>query len=159
MIKILCLALGLLLAAVQTVGAEPRRIELRDGTHLTGHVVSVQDGTYTIESPSLGQFQVPDSQILSIGAPGGTSGDNSDRLTYNRAELAAMQKSILRNEGLMSSIKALQSDQQIQALMQDPTVINAVQSGDLNALYNNPRFMELMNHPGIRAIRNQMLVR
>ena len=41
-----------------TVGAENQVVELNDGSTLSGRVVSLQDGVYTIESGTLGRLQV-----------------------------------------------------------------------------------------------------
>ena len=53
--------------------AELRQFTLADGGVISGEIESVQNGIYTIKSPSLGTITVKDSEIRSIGMASGSS--------------------------------------------------------------------------------------
>ena len=65
----------------------------------------------------------------------------------NSADIQAMQQSIMANEQIMAMIMNLQDDPEIQAILQDPEIMNAVNAGDMNALLANPKFIKLMENP------------
>ena len=67
--RVLLMGLGLVGAAV----GEASRIELRDGSIISGEVVGFADGRYLVESPALGRVSIDQSQIRSL-QPGGTAG-------------------------------------------------------------------------------------
>ena len=53
-------------------------------------------------------------------------------------------------------IGALQSDPDMQALVNDPAILNAIQSGDISTLIQNPSFMKLLNNPRVREIEKSL---
>jgi hypothetical protein len=71
---VLLMALGLVGAAA----GELSRIELRDGSVISGEVVGFADDRYLVESPALGRVSIDQSQIRSLqpgdAAGGGVSG-------------------------------------------------------------------------------------
>jgi len=60
-----------------------------------------------------------------------------------------LKEQMLKDEGVMSLIRALQNDPEMQALLSNP-------SGDINTLINNPDFMMLLNNPRVREIEKKM---
>jgi hypothetical protein len=44
----------------------------------------------------------------------------------------------------------------MQAILSDPSVMQAVQAGDTAALLNNPAFLKLINNPRVREIGKRM---
>jgi hypothetical protein len=73
--------------------------------------------------------------------------------SVDRAQVQELQEKMLKDSDIMSLILALQNDPEMQALLSDPAVLNAVQTGDINALTNMPRFMQLLNNPRIQEIQ------
>jgi hypothetical protein len=63
---------------------------------------------------------------------------------------------MLNDEGTMALIAALQNDPDMQALLGDPSVARAIQTGDIGTLTNNPNFMKLLNNPRVREIESRM---
>ena len=63
---------------------------------------------------------------------------------------------MLNDEGTMALIAALQNDPDMQAILGDPSVVRAIQAGDIGALTNNPNFLKLLNNPRVREIENRM---
>ena len=56
------------------------------------------------------------------------------------------------NPDLMQMITGLRNDPVLQRAMADPELMALISSGNLEVLRQHPKFMELRNHPGIRAI-------
>jgi len=67
-----------------------------------------------------------------------------------------LKEQMLKDEGVMSLIRALQNDPEMQALLSNPSILGAIQSGDINTLINNPDFMMLLNNPRVREIEKKM---
>ncbi len=61
--------LGLLgILVTQAVAGELRVLELRDGRVITGEILSLKNGVYTLESDSLGTINIEASTIRAIRA-------------------------------------------------------------------------------------------
>jgi len=71
-------------------------------------------------------------------------------------EVEGLKEQMLGDAGIMKLIMALQSDPQMQALLNDPAVMNAIQSGDLGALLQNPAFLKLLDNPRVKEIEKMM---
>lgn len=56
----------------------------------------------------------------------------------------------------MNSIRALQNDPDMQAILADPEIMQAVQSFDLTALRNNPKIIKLMQNSKIQSIQGKV---
>ncbi len=136
------------------LAAENRVVELHDGSTISGRVVSLHDGIYTIDSESLGRLRLEESAIRSIRTPGSSGGGGG---TAEGLELEALQKRMVTNPNVMAQIMALQDDPQIRQLLADPEIVRAVHSGDLNALGQNPKFLELLQNSRIQAIQGEVL--
>jgi hypothetical protein len=145
---VLLIGLGLVGAAA----GEASRIELRDGSVISGEVVGFADGRYLVESPALGRVTIDQSQIRSL-QPGDTAGRDSGG--YG-AQIMDLQQQMMGNAEIMGMITALQSDPRVQAALADPEFMQLVTSGNLGALQSNPRFKSLMSSPGLRTLQERM---
>jgi hypothetical protein len=153
------LVLGVWLAGIATVAsAGESRIELRDGTVLHGELVSAGGGVYRIRSPSLGEIQVRESDVVSL-RPMGPEGANPSAAPTESAgtgdrqgELAAIQQRLVGDPDTLKAIMSLQDDPQIRAALADPGFAQLILSGNVAALRSDPRFQKLMEHPGIKGI-------
>ena len=74
----------------------------------------------------------------------------------NTPDLQALQQEIMANEQIMAMIMNMQDDPEIQAILQDPEIMNAINAGDMNALLANPKFIKLMQNPKIREITKEV---
>jgi len=70
---------------------------------------------------------------------------------------AALQARILNDPRLMQSILSLQNDPEIMQFIQDPATLQALMSGDVNALMDDPRFMRLMDNPGLQRVQQDLM--
>jgi len=72
------------------------------------------------------------------------------------SQVQQLQQQMLANPDIMALITALQSDPEMQALLSDPSFVEAVQKGNTAALTGDPRFQKLLNNPKVQAIIRQM---
>jgi hypothetical protein len=155
---------GLFLAAAlvaQVALAGPSRVELNDGSVLTGELVGYANGRYTLRSPTLGDISLEESKVRSVrpGAAGGAGGmdpgggPSGIQVPLDLAgQLQATQQRLAADPEVLGMIMALQSDPEIRAVLTDPAFLALITSGNLQAIQGDPRFQELLQHPGLRAI-------
>ena len=154
-----CIA-GALLGLAAIASAAPT-IELKDGSRIQGDIQSVANGVYTINSVSIGTVQVAQSNIARIvysdTAPKATT--SSDKSTaQNEAltqQIQQLQSSLAKDPAALQSIMSLQSDPQIQAVLNDPAIAKAIQEGDYASLMNNPKIQALENNQHIKQLVQQ----
>ena len=142
----------LALAAVATVvnAAETREIELTDGSVITGEVVSLSGGIYTVRSATLGTLRIEESKVRVIrlqgpAAPSGVGG-----------QVKSLENKMLGDSEIMDTIRTLQNDPDLQNILQDPEIMKAVQIGDIEALMRNPKFMKLLNKQAVQDINKKL---
>ena len=151
-------ALGLVLAA----GASGSPIiKLKDGSQIQGDIQSIQDGQYTVVSPSLGTVHIAQSNIVQISYDGG--GESRDRAETDAAgidhvssQAQQLQAQLAQDPEAMKSILSLQNDPQIQALLNDPQIMQAIQRGDYPSLLNNPKIQALDNDPQLKSVLREL---
>lgn len=122
-----------------------KEIQLNDGSLIYCEVISLSDGVYAMKSPVLGSLKIDESNINSITS-----------IQSTREEIQALKSEMLSNDELLDIILALRNDPDFQAALEDPTVLEAVNSGDINALLANQNFVKLLNNPRILTIRDKM---
>jgi len=67
-----------------------------------------------------------------------------------------LEERMLKDEGIMALIAALQNNPEMLALLNDPAILRAIQSGDIGVLINNPDFLKLLNNPRVQEIERKM---
>ena len=130
-----------------------------DGSVLSGEIISFMEGVYTVRSPSLGTIEIPESQIRLIRVKSSdTASGKKVRPTHTaiEKELKALQESITSDQQIMQMIFSLQNDPDIQALLQDEVIMEAVSSGDINTLMSNPKFRKILEKPDIQHIQRKV---
>lgn len=158
------LLVGLLAAALlgfaAGVPASPT-IELVDGSRIQGEILGIQDGVYTVHTPTLGDLHVEQSNIVRIVYSGGASSESgasapsSARDTETASQIRQLQESLAQDPQTMASILSLQSDPQIQALLSDPAIAQAIQDGDYASLLANPKIQALENNQNVKQLLEQ----
>jgi len=145
---------------------EQRLIELNDGSVISGQIVSFSNGTYTINSPSLGIIEIEDSTIQAIRSNSEDAKirvirSNSNRpisdiatkpTSVSNTDLQSLQNVMMGNPSIMNAILSLQDDPDFQAILQDSDIMAVIMSGNLNALITNSTFMELLEHQQVKGI-------
>ena len=136
-------------------------IELADGSRIQGEIQGIEDGVYTVLSPSLGIVHVEQSKIARIVYSGGASNqaDSSDRSPARDVEttlaIQKLQASLVQDPASMAAIMSLQSDPQIQAILSDPAIVQAIQAGDYASLLSNPKIQALENNEKVKQLLQQ----
>ena len=143
----------LVLTGTWIQGAVAAVINLKDGSKIRGEIVSMNNGTYTVKTTSMGTIQLSDRQVESITqsesnqeAPASIGGD----------AVKSIQSSIVGNQSLMGSILKLQEDPAMRAVLADPEVMKAVQSMDFKTLSSHPKIKALMNSSEVKSIQQQL---
>jgi hypothetical protein len=153
------LMIPLLLLAGASVSAELQRVVLHDGSIINAEVVSLNDGVYRLSSPALGEFDVRASRIRSIQAVSGATPStvNAQQISpgAQQVDIDRIQSSLSSNKDTVAIIIALQNDPDVQAILADREIMAALQSGNYDALLNNPKIISLMSKPEIRQITKE----
>ena len=133
--------------------ASAATLVLKDGTVIHGEIESLQGDTYTVKTDSLGTVRLRKQNVRTIDHSGGSAmASSSTGAPPGQVELQAMQTRMMRNPDLIAMIQALQSDPEMQAVLADPQIMNALASGDYAALKNNPKIISLMRNAKVRAV-------
>jgi len=156
-----CLAWALLALTAGALAAPT--IELKDGSRIVGEIENLQDGAYTVVSPTMGTLHVAQSDIVRIvyGASPTTERRSSsvDAPARNDAlarQALQLQSSMAQDPEVMKSIMSLQSDPQIQALLSDPDIVQAIQQGDYTSLLGNAKIQALENDEQLKKLLQQL---
>lgn len=167
--KIFFLVFFVLTFASLTFATQKSKIDLTDGSTLDGEVISVEEGVYTIKSPSLGALKIEESKIRAIRSADptaaipavGVSAVSQKDITSLDAttiqnEVGKIQPAIASNPDIMKAIPGLLSNPDFQALLKDPEIVNAAKSMDVKALMANEKFVKIINDPTIQEISQKI---
>jgi len=128
----------------QAFAGETRTFELLDGSIITGEIVSYNNGTFILKSEILGNIRIEETKIRAIRST------KNERISGD--EVLALQEKMMSNEKIFAMILSLQNDPEFQEILQDPEIMVAVSSGDINALLSNKKFLKLLENPAIQDI-------
>jgi hypothetical protein len=137
-------------AATVVNASEMREIELTDGSVITGEVVSLSGGIYTVRSAALGTLRIEASSIRVIRLRGAAAPSNSG------GQVKSFEDRMLGDSEIMDLIHALQNDPDLQKILQDPEIMKAVQTFDIDTLMRNPEFMKLLNKQSVQDINKKL---
>ena len=139
---------------------EARELELSDGSVITGEVLSLAKGIYTIKSESLGTIRIEESKIRAIrsrvasAAP--LSAASLSGAVGTSADVKTLQSKMAGDQDVMNLIHSLQNDPEFKEILEDPEIMHAVQTGDVAALLGKPKFLELLNNPTVHQIEKKV---
>jgi hypothetical protein len=141
------------------LAGEVREFELHDGTILTGELLSLRDGVYTLKSPSLGTITLEASKVraMRLHAPTDIApAPQSPPQPAIEAQIQRLQQTMLGDAAIMQLLTSLLGDPEIQTLLADPTILQAVQSHDFHTLLTHPKVQQLLLHPTVRDISKRL---
>jgi hypothetical protein len=157
---IICFFVLIIFLSGNTGASEVARVQLIDGSVISGKIISFKEGVYTLGSASLGTITIDESQIqlirmdssgTDLWVPVGTSNDSIERT------MQSLQKSITNDPQMMELIRTLQNDPEIEALIQDEAIRDALSTGDINSLMANPEFIKIFENPSIQQIQKEII--
>jgi hypothetical protein len=159
------LCVSFLSLASITSASELREITLDDGSSIVGEIISVENDRYTIKTKSLGTLTLGSRQIKSITQLGGSTpapvdmkgaSINSTSSGGVASSVQQIQSNITSNASLMSAIMQMQSNPEMQAVLSDPALMEAMQSFDIKAIQNHPKIIRLMQSQEMQQIQSKV---
>ena len=157
---IFCLFILIAVVSGNATGNEPVQIQLIDGSMISGQITSFREGVYTLQSDSLGTIKIDESQIklIRMDSHGTTQWEpvNAPNGSVDNT-IQDLQKSMTQNPQIMEMIQTLQNDPEIQSLIQDKGIMDAVTAGDINTLMSNPEFIKIFENPSIQQIQKEVV--
>ncbi|MCX5708017.1 MAG: hypothetical protein NTY14_03430 [Candidatus Omnitrophica bacterium] len=164
---IICVLFCSAITGARAFSAEVSDIYLDDGSFLRAEVVSLQNGKYTLRSPSMGEFTIDASRISQIehrtverpAVQAETAQVQQQPFGSPeafQAKVASTQTAVMNDPEAMKAIISMASDPEFQKLFEDPEAVAALKSGDMATLMKKPGFQAIMNNPKMQAFANQM---
>ena len=154
---IICSGLVVSLFLGTSTAGELKEIVLQDGSIISGEVMSLNKGIYTIKSDALGTIKIEETKIRSIQEKTlPTSVDISARPTATTGEIKSLEEKMMSDKEIMNLILTLQNDPDFKKLMEDPKIMQAVNAGDVATLTSDARFMKLLNNKTVQEIQKKV---
>ena len=146
--------LGLCTAVAQA--GEMKEVVLKDGSVISGEVLSLTNGIYTVKSDILGTIKIEESKIRLIRekSPGGTG--QATLNSGSTGDVKSLQEKMMGDKEVMDLIQNLQNDPDFKKLLEDPEIMKAVNAGDVATLAADPRFVKLLNNPKVQEIQKKV---
>jgi len=118
----LILTLALTLLLTHPLHAQSVKIiKLKDGSALKGEVIQLANGIYTIKTSNLGEIDIPESDILSIAAPGAvvqestqSSGSENNAI---KSQVQQVQGALLSDPKLMMEIQEVMQNEEVMKML------------------------------------------
>lgn len=139
-----------LAAAVAVEAGQVQDIELSDGSVVRAEVVSMDNGTYVLQSQTLGRIEMPAARISSISS--GKAPQQAHAVSPTSAQIDGIRKSIINDPEAMNKIQSLQGDPVVKNILNDADTMRAISAGDLTALMNDPKIKALMQHSTVQEL-------
>ncbi|MBO6566263.1 MAG: hypothetical protein JJ956_16030 [Pseudomonadales bacterium] len=144
-------------ALVASFGISAEEIVLQDGSRIKGKILSMNGGSYQLQTDSMGVITIDKSKIISISQGGSVPTIANDAaMETGQSAVQSLQTNMAADQGLMTSILHLQSDPDMQAVLSDPELMRAVQSFDLQTLKNHPKIKKLMANSRVQSIQKKV---
>lgn len=153
-------SIAMVMITAAAFAAEIKEIELSDGSVITGEVISLGNGVYTIRTEAMGTLAIEESKVRSIRQRGSASpsasSSSSGSSSGQSADITRLQQQIMSDDQVLDMLQSLQNDPEFMKIMEDPEIMKAVNSGDTAALMANPKFLRLMQNPSVKHIQQKL---
>ena len=138
---------------------ELSQVELIDGSVICGEIVSSEGGIYTLKTSTLGTVKIEESSIRAIRFEPRAKVKGKGqafKTTGTEAQVHALQQLMMGDPELIRMLLTLLNDPDVQGILQDPSIIEAVNAGDIEGLISNPKFMKLLENPTVQDITGKI---
>ena len=157
------------------------RITLNDGTTIFGKIVGMNDGFYSIHTDAMGDIKVNSDNVREITyGDSGSNNSNSRQMnildgsskrsnnnnsgnygsgnnySQQQQDITTKVQSMMMNENFLENLMQLGSSPEMQNILNDEEIMNAISSGDYDFLMNSSKMGDLMNSSGIQDILNDL---
>jgi hypothetical protein len=152
------LLLILLLAATVAHAETYKWIDSEGTVHFSDSLGEIP-ANYRNSANPLDMNKTPDNKSglrQDSGASRDESGQNGTDQSGIPSQVEGMKERMMKDEGIMALIRALQDDPEMKALLDDPAMMSALQAGDIGALINSPAFLKILNNPRVREIEKRV---
>ena len=150
-----CAATLILITLAQAQSS--KMITLKDGSILKGSVAAFENNVYTIETPNLGQLQIPDSEIITISDESAVPSQNTNPSAGGlQSEVQALQGTLLSDPEILNDMQKLMEDESIRAILADPNFVQDIMSYDPSRIENNSQTQKLMENPEMKALMEKI---
>lgn len=163
-------------------GDSLREIELVDGSVIRAQVLSMDGKTYRLHSETFGEVNIPEYRVKAIRMPQAQNTAPQQRITTTPAvqsqnetvptaadtspiaptsptlttpSTGDLQQAFSQDPAAMNKIFSLQDDPLVQEILRDDRLMQAIHSGNLGALVNDPKIRALMSHPAVQDLGSQ----
>jgi hypothetical protein len=136
-------------SALAAAAAPTQDVELTDGSIVRAEVISLENGTYTVRSHTLGEIEIPADQIRSIATQQHAASVNS---VSDTAQLDGIREALITDPVALNKIKSLQNDPLVQTILDDQVTMRAISTGDMSTLMNDPKIKALMEHSTVQEL-------
>ncbi len=145
----------LALSSQIALAGEVREIELTDGSVITGEVLSLSSGIYTIKSDSLGTVRIDEAKIRVVRSRTPASSASHPK-GGDPMQAESLTDRMMSDKEIMNLIQGLQDDPDFKKILADPEIMRAVKNNDFATLLSKPEFMKLLNKPAVRTIEEKV---
>ncbi|MBU1087765.1 MAG: hypothetical protein KKD05_09665 [Candidatus Omnitrophica bacterium] len=149
--------------------AQLKKIMLEDQTVIYGNVIGLENGIYKIKNRDMGLLSIAEEKVISISnsaADTGIVNKNMEALQFSpknpadpgavEAGVEALKRQMSNDPSTMQNIAQLQDDPDFMAVLNDPAIMSAISSGDIDTLADNPKFLKLMNNSAVKGIGSKV---
>jgi hypothetical protein len=152
-----------LLLSSHVFAGDAATIYLNDGSVLAGEIISINNGVYSIQTESMGLININKLKISSINfvsrskiSPSESKKTNGTGNGAILEQASVLSKTIMADEEIMKMIMGLQNNPDFKAVLNDPEIMNAINTGNIEVLLSNPKFLKLMNNSDVGSINRQL---
>lgn len=137
------------------------RIELTDGSVIKGEITSFENGSYTLHTASLGEIKIDETRVAKIESaessfPNPSPGSGGLANNVTSFQFDAYQQKIMNNPENAAVIRNLATNPQIRELAEDPDIVNAIQSNNMQELLMNKKFSDVLSSPEIEEATKEV---
>jgi hypothetical protein len=144
-----------LMLATTAAQAETYQWTDREGTVHFSESLGVVPANYRKSAEPLG-MDIRDTTTRDKAVSPAESIQSADDKRTVALQVERLKERMMKDEGTMTLIRAMQGDSEMQAVLNNPAIMRAVQAGDIGTLINNPGFLKLLHNPQLQEIEKSM---
>lgn len=143
------------LLTVAPLFAADVQFELVDGSIIKGAIASFKEGVYEVQTTTLGKITIPASDIKLIryeDHPSPSSAPPQNVSAELQEQIDIISGVLTSDPTNVTSIMDLHNDADFQAVLQDESIMRAVQMLDLETLMSSQKFRNLMTKEEVKKL-------